>query len=239
MIPTAPSSSSVPNLPSLSSAQVREVDRLASERFSLPIDWLMEAAGWQLARHCRSLTAVLCGKGNNGGDALAAARHLRRWGRLASVACVDRPSLSGPAAMEALTLEAMGVEIHSEPQLEGAQMILDGLLGTGLSRPPEGRYAEWIELANASGKKIVSADLPSGLEADTGKAHPPTIRAALTVTFGLPKLGLLMADGPASAGVVWVADIGIPPAAYAMVGAPMPEHLYSMHDRFELRGITP
>jgi NAD(P)H-hydrate epimerase len=199
----------------------------------------MEAAGWQLARHCLSMTAVLCGKGNNGGDALAAARHLRRWGRLAGVACVDRPRLSGPAAREALALEAMGVEIRSEPLLEGAQLILDGLLGTGLSRAPEGRYAEWIEMANASGKRIVSADLPSGLEADTGMAHSPTIRAALTVTFGLPKTGLLIGDGPAAAGVVWVVDIGIPPEAYATTGAPMPEHLYSMHDRFELRGITP
>lgn len=237
-MPTAPSSSSGP-LPSLSSAQVREVDQLAAVRFGISIDWLMEAAGWQLARHCRSLTAVLCGTGNNGGDALAAARHLRRWGRLASVACIDRPSLSGAAAREALALEAMGVEIRSEPVFEGAPLILDGLLGTGLSRPPEDLYAGWIEMANTSGKRIVSADLPSGLEADTGRAHLPAIRAAVTVTFGLPKTGLLVGDGPAAAGVVWVVDIGIPAAAYAMVGAAMPEHLYSMHDRFELRGIGP
>src|SRR5581483_7234039 len=83
------SSGPAPALPSLTSAQAREVDRLAAERFAIPVEWLMEAAGWQVARHCRGRTAVLCGRGNNGGDGLAAARHLHRWGRLHSVACTD------------------------------------------------------------------------------------------------------------------------------------------------------
>jgi len=199
----------------------------------------MEAAGWQLARHCRQPTAVLCGAGNNGGDALAAARHLHRWGRLRSVACVDRDALTGASAREAAALEAVGVEILKAPLLDGAQSVLDGLLGTGISRAPEGLHADWIKLANASGKRIVSVDVPSGLEADTGRALAPTIQAAVTVTLGLPKAGLLLLDGPRLAGVVWVADIGIPPAAYAMVGATMPEHLFSMHDRVELRGMLP
>ena len=194
----------------------------------------MEAAGWQLARHCGPATVVLCGKGNNGGDALAAARHLRRWGRVAGVFCVDRAALSGPAQRQALALEAMGVEIGSEPDLLSAESVLDGLLGTGLSRAPEGRAREWITLANDSGLPIVSADLPSGLQADTGRSHDPTIRATLTVTFGLPKHGLLHGDGPALAGVVWVADIGVPPAAYSMVGAPMPEDLFAMGDCIRL-----
>lgn len=199
----------------------------------------MEAAGWQLARHCRARTAVLCGTGNNGGDALAAARHLARWGRLQSVACSDRAGLSGPAARQAKVLEAQGVAILPEPALEGAQLIVDGLLGIGLHDKPRALLARWIEIANASGKRIVSVDLPSGLDADSGKAYVPAIRADLTVTFGLPKAGLLSGDGPQLAGVIWLADIGIPPAAYGMVGAPMPDHLYAMHDRVELRGIAP
>ena len=198
----------------------------------------MEAAGWQLARHCRARTAVLCGSGNNGGDGLAAARHLQRWGRLESVSCTDRSALKGAAAQQAEALEALGVTIESAPRLERAQVILDGLLGTGVREHPRTPVAQWIRLANASGKRIVSVDLPSGLDGDSGIALDPTVRAAITVTLGLPKAGLLRGAGPELAGVVWLADIGIPAEAYAMVGAPMPEHLYAMHDRVELRAIT-
>src|ERR1700674_5416831 len=95
-------------IPSLTSAQVAEVDRLAADRFALPVEWLMEAAGWRVARHCRGRTAVLCGKGSNGGDGLAAARHLHRWGRLHSVAALDRGAFKGSAAKMAAALEAPG-----------------------------------------------------------------------------------------------------------------------------------
>jgi NAD(P)H-hydrate epimerase len=231
--PIAPSSSSG-RLPTLTSEQAREVDRLAAQTFGIPVEWLMEAAGWQLARHCQAPTLVLCGKGNNGGDGLAAARHLQRWGRLAGVACTERAALTGPAAKEALALEAAGVTIAAAPDYDGAELILDALLGTGLKRAPEGRYAEWIEGINASGCRVVAADLPSGLEADSGRAFEPTVRAWVTVTLGLPKPGLLKGAGPRVAGEVWVADIGIPPAAYAAVGVQVPDHLFSMQDRVRL-----
>src|SRR5438105_13176765 len=99
------------SLPTLSSAQASEVDRLVAERFAIPVEWLMEAAGWQIARHCPPRTAVLAGKGNNGGDGLAAARHLKRWGRLHWVALADRAALQRPAKEEAEALEAAGVQI--------------------------------------------------------------------------------------------------------------------------------
>src|ERR1700737_3526747 len=101
-------------IPALTSAQVAEVDHLAGSRFALPVEWLMEAAGWQVARHCRGRTAVLCGKGSNGGDGLAAARHLHRWGRLHSVAALDRGGLRGAAEKMAVALEAVGVEIADQ-----------------------------------------------------------------------------------------------------------------------------
>jgi hydroxyethylthiazole kinase-like uncharacterized protein yjeF len=224
-------------IPVLTSAQVREVDRLASERFHLPVSWLMEAAGWQLARHCRTRTVVVCGKGNNGGDGLAAARHLHRWDRLAGVACLQPDRLSGPAAEQAAALRAVGVEIASRPDFSGAQLVLDALLGTGLSRPPEGPVAEWIQSVNGSGLRVVSADVPSGLDADTGLAEGACVNAALTVTLGLPKAGLLTGEGPARAGEVWVADIGVPFEAYAELGIRVPPHLFAMHDRFQLSAI--
>ena len=87
------------------------------------------------------------------------------------------------------------------------------------------------EAINASGRRVLAVDLPSGLDADTGHALSPTVRADVTVTLGLAKAGLLAGDGPALAGEVWLVDIGIPREAYAMVGAAMPAHLFSMHDR--------
>jgi NAD(P)H-hydrate epimerase len=224
-------------IPILTSAQVAEVDRLAATRFALPVEWLMEAAGWQVARHCRGRTAVLCGKGSNGGDGLAAARHLHRWGRLHSVAALDRGAFRGAAEKMAAALEAVGVEIGDEPRLEGSVLVLDALFGTGLNRPPEGTAAAWIDAVNASGRRVLAVDLPSGLEADSGRALAPTVRADITVTLGLPKAGLLAGDGPALAGEVWLADIGIPREAYAMVGAAMPAHLFAMHDRVQLAAV--
>ena len=224
-------------LPALTSAQVRELDRLAAERFGIPVDWLMEAAGWQIARHCRGRTAVLCGRGNNGGDGLAAARHLHRWGRLASVSCTDSAGLTGAAAREAEALRRLGVEIESRPRLEGATLVLDALFGTGLNRAPEGVAAEWIDLVNGSGLRVVAADIPSGLDADTGGAPGQAVRAEVTVTLGLPKRGLLEADGPELAGEIWVADIGIPPAAYSALGLPVPDHVFAMHDRLQLGAL--
>ena len=179
----------------------------------------MEAAGWQIAHHCwADRIYVVCGKGNNGGDGMATARHLHRWGRLVGVACIDRPALAGPAAKEARALEATGVTIGDEPRFKGANLIVDALLGTGLSRSPEGAYAEWIRAINASGKRALAVDVPSGLEADSGKAHDPTVRAWLTVTLGLPKPGLMTRSGRAHAGRVFAVDIGTPLEAYRDVG---------------------
>lgn len=225
------------SLPSLTSAQVRAVDRLAAERFAMPVSWLMEAAGWQVARHCRGRTYVVCGRGNNGGDGLAAARHLHRWGRLAGVACTDLEALSGPAGEQARALAALGVAVAPEPDVGGATVVVDALLGTGLSRPVEDTLAHWIAAVNDSRSRVVSVDVPSGLDADTGLAAGACVRAAVTVTLGLPKPGLLVADGPSHAGDVWVADIGVPFEAYAEIGVAVPAHLFAMHDRLQLSAV--
>src|SRR5579864_1368050 len=108
------------DLPRLSSAQVKEVDALAEERFGVSVEWLMEAAGWQVARFCTEMTAVVCGAGNNAGDGLAAARHLHRWGRLAGVSCADIERLRGPAARELEALRRIGVEVSAEVDFTGA-----------------------------------------------------------------------------------------------------------------------
>jgi len=213
-------------LPSLTSSQVKELDALAEDRFGVSVEWLMEAAGWSVARFCTDRTAVICGIGNNAGDGLAAARHLHRWRKLASVCCLDPARLRSPAARELEALRKVGVAVSPEVQLDGAETILDAVFGTGISRSPEGRFAEWIDAINASGKRVIAVDVPSGLDADTGVAYAPTVRAAMTVTFGLPKHGLLQKDGPGLAGEIWVADIGIPSEAFALLGIEVPDRVF-------------
>lgn len=173
----------------------------------------MEAAGWAVARAVEAPAAVVCGVGNNAGDGLAAARHLHRWGRLASVSCVDVGRLSGAAAKELDALRRIGVPVGARVELDGADWIVDAIFGTGLSRAPEGRFKEWIEAINASGKTVLSVDVPSGLDAETGVAYSPTVRATTTIALGLPKPGLSEVGGR-----VVVADIGIPDEAYGAVG---------------------
>jgi NAD(P)H-hydrate epimerase len=199
----------------------------------------MEAAGWQVARQCRGRAYVCCGKGNNGGDGLAAARHLHRWGRLAGIACTDLSALTGAAEEQARALAALGVPIAGSPapRFAEATLVVDAILGTGLKRAPQGLAAEWIDAVEASGRRVISVDVPSGLDADTGMVPGACVTASLTVTLGLPKPGLLTGEGPARAGEVWVADIGIPFEAYSSLGIQVPPHLFAMHDRVQLSAL--
>lgn len=211
-------------LPSLTSAQVKQLDALCEERFGIAVGWLMEAAGWQVARLVNQAAVVVCGVGNNAGDGFAAARHLHRWGRLAGVCCIDASRVRGPAAVELTALRHAGVDVATNLTFDGAEVVVDAIFGTGLNRAPEGRFAEWIDAINASGRPVVAVDVPSGLDSDTGKAYAPSVRAHLTVALGLPKPGL--------SGDVVVVDIGIPLAAYATVGIDVRPDFYG--DRISL-----
>ncbi|TMD41594.1 MAG: NAD(P)H-hydrate epimerase [Chloroflexi bacterium] len=226
-MPTAHLSSSAP--PTLTSAQVKQVDALAQERFGISVDWLMEAAGWQVARFVRERAAVICGVGNNAGDGLAAARHLHRWGRLVRVCCVDVTRLRGPAARELEALGKLGIEVSHDLKLDEAEVIVDAIFGTGLSRAPEGKFGEWIESINSFGKPVVAVDVPSGLDADSGVAYAPTVQADVTITLGLPKPGLLKLGSR-----VLVADIGVPFEAYAAIGIAVPPDLFAKGELVEL-----
>jgi len=221
-------------LPTLTSRQVKEVDALTQERFGVSVDWLMEAAGWQVARSCAGSALVVCGVGNNAGDGLAAARHLHRWGRLVGVCCVDPTRLKGPAARELEAVTKLGITISDKLHMKDVEFVVDAIFGTGLTRAPEGRFAEWIETINASGAHVVAVDVPSGLDADSGVAYAPTVHADLTVTLGLPKPGLTTGDGPRVCGDIWLADIGVPFEAYAAVGVSTPPDLFSVADRVHL-----
>lgn len=171
---------------------------------------------------------ILVGKGNNGGDGLAAARYLRETGiAVTLVYAVPPESLSGEAALQRDAAAAMGLPAvvygRDRVDLAGCSGILDALLGTGAAGAPRGAYAELIAAANSSGKVIVSADIPSGLNADTGETHEPCIHASVTVCLAFLKRGLLQYPGAGAAGHVKVRAIGIP--AYMATNIGVQVHL--------------
>jgi NAD(P)H-hydrate epimerase len=138
------------------------------------------------------------------------------------VCCVDVARLRGPAAKELEALRRLGVEVAGDLRLDDAEVIVDAIFGTGLSRAPEGKFAEWIDAVNASGKPVVSIDLPSGLDADSGVAYAHCVQPNAIITLGLPKTGLLKLPLP-----VLVADIGVPFEAYAAVGVTVPPDFFA------------
>jgi hydroxyethylthiazole kinase-like uncharacterized protein yjeF len=174
---------------------------------------LMERAGLAAAGVARELLAgrpahvlVLAGPGNNGGDAFVVARWLKSWFFEVAVAFRgDAEKLSSDAAAARRSwLSSGGTTVPEWPERSDWGLIVDGLFGIGLTRPVEGVYAQWITRANAAGAPIVSLDIPTGINADTGVAHAPTVRAAATPTFIALKPGLLTADGPDHCGEVSV-----------------------------------
>ncbi|WP_433945281.1 NAD(P)H-hydrate dehydratase [Paenibacillus sp. SN-8-1] len=167
---------------------------------------------------------ILIGKGNNGGDGLVAARHLMNAGMSVTLLYVTpHEQLTGAAAGQAQIAAALNIPliVFGEQQLNYGEYTgaIDALLGTGTSGAPRGNYAAAIEQVNASGLPIVSADLPSGVNADTGETYEPCIQARITVCLAFLKAGLTQYPGARAAGDVIVRDIGIP-VSLAKTGRP-------------------
>jgi ADP-dependent NAD(P)H-hydrate dehydratase / NAD(P)H-hydrate epimerase len=213
-------------------AEMRAIDRAAIEGLGIPSLQLMTRAGGAVVESAVALAGrdgrfvVLTGGGNNGGDGWVAARLLRDAGREARVVAVADPGrLTGDAAAVAARAIEGGVPwapFHPDAPLQAGpgDVIVDALLGTGLSRAPQGAFAAAIEriaAARAAGARVLAVDVPSGLSADTGRPLGPCVVADATVTFAFQKRGLVLHPGPAHAGAVRVADIGIPAAAAARV----------------------
>ncbi|CAG1772353.1 Bifunctional NAD(P)H-hydrate repair enzyme Nnr [uncultured bacterium] len=209
---------------------IRAIDRAAVEKYGISGLQLMENAGRGAADVIlRQLggagkAAVLCGKGNNGGDGYVIARHLHNSGVEPTVYTLCKTGeLRGDAAANAATWSKMGgetVELLSidavksaSAQVGKADVIVDAIFGTGLSEEAAGHYAEAIRLVNGLGRKVVSVDIPSGIDATTGAVLGEAVKAHVTATMAMPKLGLLLYPGRAHAGAVEVVDIGVPKEA--------------------------
>jgi len=193
---------------------VAEVRALEVQYGALP---LMELAGLASAEAARRMAGdrggpivVLAGPGNNGGDAFVAARWLMSWFHDVKVVFAgDAQRLPPDAAAAWQAFVAAGGA--TAPAVDGARpaLIIDGLFGIGLTRPTDGACAAWIEWANGAGAPILSLDIPSGLDANTGTAQGATIRATATATFIARKPGLLTADGPDHCGEISVHSLGL------------------------------
>lgn len=212
------------------SAEIAALDRAATETYGISVAALMEQAGRRVAEAALLLlrprpgrVAVLAGKGNNGGDGFVAARVLRAAGAHVTAVLVGPAGEYTAEAGRALAdagAAGVGFAAGSDIALASFDLIIDALFGTGFRGPARGVPRALIEAANASRVPVLSVDVPSGLDADTGQPDGPAIHAVATVTMGLPKVGLLVYPGAELAGTIYVADIGYPPELADDPGVP-------------------
>lgn len=224
--------STASEIPAITAQQMVEVDRLMIEVYGIQLIQMMEIAGRSLAELARHRLggdisgrkiAVLCGAGNNGGGGMVAARHLHNWGVDVEVKAVFNPEkLKNVPAHQWKILQKIGVPDLKIEHLGRAEIILDAIIGYGLTGDPYGMAAEWIRMANRAGTPILAMDAPSGLNVTTGAPGEPCISAAATMTLALPKTGLLEPAAQPVVGDLYLADIGVPPELYHQMGILMP-----------------
>jgi NAD(P)H-hydrate epimerase len=212
-------------VPAVTAAQMREVDRIAIEQHGLGILQMMENAGRSLAQHVMEMldgatgpVMVLAGSGGNGGGGVCCARHLHNHGVKVYLALNKSAStLTGATLNQVFIAQASGlrpIDISEVDDLiDDAPIVVDALIGYSLYGSAEGEAADLIEIANERAQRILSLDVPSGLNATTGEAEGPVICPTRTLTLALPKTGLAAVSCE-----LYVADIGIAPALYRQVG---------------------
>jgi hydroxyethylthiazole kinase-like uncharacterized protein yjeF len=212
----------------LTAAQMREVDRRTIE-LGIPGLVLMENAGHRVVEFLAGTfaplgahrVAILCGKGNNGGDGMVVARQLftrLRPAEIHVVLAAAPEDLKDDALANYRMLVACGCPVAREirPEMRAATLVIDALLGTGLKGPLAGPMAAWVREVNAGFPlaKVVAVDIPSGLESDNAAASGETAHADFTVTFTAPKIGQVLGPGTVRVGRLSVVPIGSPPALY-------------------------
>lgn len=215
----------------LTREEMRELDRKAIEEYKIPGIILMENAGRNIAEEVlqmidnpqKTKVAVLCGKGNNGGDGFVVARHLHNHNISVNVFLVAKISdilKDGDAGTNLRILMNMKIpvqEILDIPginnllkELNGYSILVDALFGTGLSGEVREPFKTLIQGINTLNKPIVSVDIPSGLDCNTGKILGTAIKSTKTVTFAAAKRGFYLSDGPSHTGDIIVTEISIP-----------------------------
>ncbi|MCL4442004.1 MAG: NAD(P)H-hydrate epimerase, partial [Firmicutes bacterium] len=203
----------------VTASEMKEMDRRAMEQYGIPGVVLMENAGLRVVEVIQDVLkevkgkvfTILVGKGNNGGDGLVVARHLHNRGSQVKVLLLADPEeFQGDARVNLNIWQKMGQPLYQVNQINGinivkvallnTDLIVDALYGTGFHGSVNEKVGRVIDLINASRLPVVAVDIPSGVEADTGRAYGPCIQADHTVTFGLPKIGLVVEPGAGYAG---------------------------------------
>ena len=214
-------------VPHVSEAEMRKIDRIAIEEFNLSILQMMENAGRNLALFTieqlkkinGSKVLIFAGSGGNGGGGLCAARHLTNHGIQVSIILnKDREDLKGAANTQLEILQNSNINPILKEELpqavDSCDLIIDALIGYSLKGDPKGITKVFIDMINRSGKRIISLDIPSGIDATSGDAYNPCVKADQTLTLALPKTGLHNQN----AGEIYLADIGIPNNLYTKIG---------------------
>ncbi len=220
-------------LPSFSCQEVRMVDQIAITDFAVPGVILMENAGQNATRilleqGCKGPVLIVCGKGNNGGDGFVMARHLDNHDIPVEIFIISSPEeLKGDAKINYEIVRKSGIpfqRLDSENSLQDfksaltkCDWVVDALLGTGVSGEIKGIYKTVIEEINQSKNKVLSVDIPSGMDCDTGNISGTCIKAYCTVTFVARKKGFDNPESKIHTGIVHVADIGVPRAVFKKI----------------------
>lgn len=203
--------------------QARDHDRWCIDTLGIPGIVLMENAAAGCARIALGMLGssprgvlVACGPGQNGGDGYAIARHLANAGHEVRIVALGTPSGGSDAAIMRTIVERMGLAIerwgphatiHSCPDVS---LVVDALFGTGLDRDLSAEALQFVESINAAGVPVLAVDLPSGLDADTGRPRPDAVRATVTATMVLPKVGMLAPGASKFTGRIETVAIGGP-----------------------------
>ncbi len=201
-------------------AEMREIDRRTIEEFGIPGAVLMERAGLAVAGRVQELfprgkVIIVAGGGNNGGDGIVAGRNLFNRGWKVKLLLLAKENRLSPDCLAQYRIaRKMGVPVEFRTEINSRDLhsaiVIDAIMGTGLSAAVKPAIARIIDTVNASGAPVVSVDMPSGISSDTGEVMGEAMRADYTVTFGLPKRGHFLHPGSAFGGRLFVEEIGFP-----------------------------
>ncbi len=204
--------------------EMQEIDRVTIEKYGIAGTVLMERAGLAVVSRVNELffrntdrrkVVVLAGSGNNGGDGFVIARILHNQGKDVEVyLTTGQENLKGDAKVNYIAAKKFGVKMYPARKFPGSRfpntVIVDALLGTGLSKDVRAPLSDLIEKAGKLSSPVVSVDIPSGIASDTGQIMGCAVKAQYTVTFGLPKRGHLLYPGADYTGQLFIEDIGFP-----------------------------
>lgn len=224
----------------LSRDELRRVDSEATERFGIPSIVLMENASRGLAAetlrlfrdssiHKKPNVLIVCGAGNNGGDGYAASRHLHNAGCNVTLLPLNEPRPESDAAINAQICHNMNLSTTMVDQFafiaRKADIVIDAIFGTGLDRDVTGQAAHVIAVLNELEKPVVAADVPSGLDCETGRVLGEAVRATVTVKFVALTQGMLTAEAQDCVGRIVIAGIGAPIELVREMGRPIDDSM--------------